>query len=149
MIGRRARRHRGVSLIEADVTGMDGPRPAFPADTDLVVSLNLVSQLGVAPGIDAETRMELRRRHLAETLSLNCTICIIGDVERRETDRRTGKSETTPIDWAMPAELPGPAETGEWPWPVAPHGEAAAGREISTTVRVAIWSPHLRRNDTV
>jgi len=136
----RAGRRRGVSLIEADVTGIDGPRPAFPADTDLIVSLNLVSQLGVAPGIDAAERDKLRRRHMTETLSLGCVACIVGDVERRESRRGADGPDAEAIDWPAPDGLPNPRETREWRWPVAPFGEVAADIDISTTVRAAIWA---------
>ena len=135
-----ARRHRGVSLIDADVTGRNGPRPAFPADTDLIVSLNLVSQLGVAPGIDPAERAALRRSHLTETLSLGSVACVIGDVERRETRRGMGEPEITRMPWSGRADLPDPAEFREWQWSVAPYGEIAADLAVSTTVRAAIWS---------
>ncbi len=135
-----ARRHRGVSLIDADVTGRNGPRPAFPADTDLIVSLNLVLQLGVAPGIDPAERAALRRSHLAETLSLGSVACVIGDVERRETRRGMGEPEIIRMPWSGGADLPDPAEFREWQWSVAPYGEIAADLAVSTTVRAAIWS---------
>ncbi len=136
----RARRHRRVSLIEADVTGVDGPRPAFPADTDLIISLNLVSQLGVAPGIDAAERANLRRRHMTETLSLGCVSCIIGDIERRESRRGAGEPDAVTVDWPTPSGLAEPLEIREWRWPVAPFGEVAADIDVSTTVRAAIWA---------
>ncbi|RVU36626.1 hypothetical protein EOI86_15710 [Hwanghaeella grinnelliae] len=136
----RARGHRRLSLIDADVTGRNGPRPAFPADTDLIVSLNLVSQLGVAPGIDPADRAALRQRHLAETLALGSVACVIGDVERRETRRGSGEMEITQTPWSGGPNLPDPAEFREWQWPVAPFGEIAADLDVSTTVRAAIWS---------
>lgn len=136
----RARGHRGLSLIEADVTGVDGPRPAFPADTDLVVSLNLISQLGVAPGIDWDSRPPIRGRHLTEILSLGCKTCVIGDVVRHETRRGDATATAAEIDWQTPPNTPEPLETREWHWPVAPFGELARDRDISTTVRAAIWA---------
>ncbi|WP_425407511.1 hypothetical protein [Hwanghaeella sp.] len=136
----RARQHRGVSLIEADVTGRDGPRPAYPADTDLIVSLNLVSQLGVAPGIDAADREIMRSRHMAETLSLGCVACVIGDIERRELRHGESEPEMVSINWLSPAGRPEPLEIREWRWPVAPFGEIASTLDVSTTVRAAIWA---------
>lgn len=135
----RARRHRGVSLIDADVTGADGPRPAYPADTDLLVSLNLISQLGVAAGIDSAGKARLRARHLTEILSLRCVTCVIGDVERLETTRADTAPTATTIEWPLPEEAPEPAEIRDWRWSVAPYGEIARDLDVSTKVRACIW----------
>ena len=135
----RARNLRGATLIEADVAGLDGPRPAYPADTDLIVSLNLVSQLGVATGIDPAKRAELRGRHVREILSLGCTACVIGDTNRHENRLRESRETTVAIDWPAPdGQREGP-EIREWRWPVAPAGEIQSDLSVTTTVRAAIW----------
>ncbi len=144
----KARGHKRVTLIEADVTGIHGPRPAYPADTDLVISLNLISQLGIAPHADAENRRNMRQRHLAELFTLNkstgCTLCVIGDTERIEMPKGK-KGDTTDakrsiIDWPLPIDAGDPVSDENWTWPVAPLGEVDRRLEIVTAVRAGIWA---------
>lgn len=135
----RARNLRGVTLIEADVAGLDGPRPAYPSDTDLIVSLNLVSQLGVATGIDPSQRTSIRAGHVRDILSLGCTACVIGDTARHENRTDEGHISSVEIDWpAGSGQRQGP-EIREWRWPVAPKGEIGPDLDVATTVRAAIW----------
>ncbi|HEX9466489.1 MAG TPA: hypothetical protein VGB82_28160 [Alphaproteobacteria bacterium] len=144
----QAMRHPNVDLCAADVTGVlaelrrlkpgDGLPPArsfapiHAADVDLVVSLNLLSQLGVLPvewierrlGPGAETKAEafaaaLTRAHLDDLGRCRATVCLIADVEWRHVGPNGEiRERASSIHGVAP---PTPAE--DWIWPIAPAPE--------------------------
>jgi hypothetical protein len=145
----RARRYRNVELRTADVSGVIEPlrawrsgdplptSPSFAAlhepDVDLVVSLNLLSQLGVLPeewlrrrgGAAAAAQAAafgatVTQAHLADLARCRTTVCLISDVEWLRVDPagRIVEHGSSIFDVAPPA----PAD--EWLWSIAPAPEA-------------------------
>ncbi|MDJ0685064.1 MAG: hypothetical protein QNJ84_10205 [Alphaproteobacteria bacterium] len=127
---RRARRKPMVRLVHADVTGRVGPDYTPAAPLDLIVSLNLISQLGVAFGGGESA---LREAHVVWLRQRARQVLIIGDSERRRQDGATGMILTDPL---TPPALAGAPVQAEWVWPVAPAGEIAPDLAVETTVRV-------------
>ena len=138
----RARREGGrVRLAAGDLSGALGPalegrievgRPALAdalSDHDLVVSLNLLSQLPLAPvrlwrraghdeGAVAAGAARIVRGHL-DLLGQAPRALLVADVARRGAPDGVWSDLLHGID-------PGPAEA-EWSWAVAPPGELAEG----------------------
>lgn len=143
-----ARRYANVELQTADVTGTIAtlnrlePGDTLPAtrrlalfddpDVDLVVSLNLLSQLGVLPAQWIERRLgensaptaeafaaSLTRSHLDDLARCAAAVCLITDIEAQYI----GPDGTT-IDRhsSIYDVLPPPSMT-EWIWPIAPAPE--------------------------
>lgn len=143
-----ARRYGNVELWSADVTGTvaalhrlrpGDPLPAARAfaplhapGIDLVVSLNLLSQIGVAPGEWIERRLgpgaggmaqafgaALVRAHLDDLARCDATVCLIADIERQfvgaaglDIERESSIFGITPL-----------AAAEEWLWNIAPAPE--------------------------
>jgi hypothetical protein len=149
LIGRlRARAYKNVELLTADVTGTAEalhrlrPGDALPVpkrfellhahDVDLVVSLNILSQLGVLPvewierqqgphaAAAAQTfARSLTRAHLDDLARCAATVCLIADVEWRHI-RPDG---TVAERGSSIYDVPVPPAAGEWVWPIAPAPE--------------------------
>lgn len=157
---RQMRRHANVERVTADVSGalealragdaFPVPRP-FPrlheADVDLVVSLNLLSQLGVLPedwlrrrGADtakaAELGAALTRAHLADLARCRATVCLISDVEWRRVDPAGEIVERGSSIF----DVPPPPAAEEWLWDIAPAPEADPRLSEQRRVIVA-WNP--------
>lgn len=142
----RARRWPNIDLIAADVTGVAAPLHALAAgaapptprsfaplqapDLDLVVSLNLLSQVGVMPsewlersrGADAAQHYAtlITQAHLDDLARCRAATCLISDVEMWSQspagaihDRRSS---------IFDAAAPRPDE--EWIWAIAPAPES-------------------------
>jgi hypothetical protein len=147
---RRAKRLGNVELLAADVTGtiallyrVDAARPFQPPvprrlaildadDLDLVVSLNLLSQLAVLPIRWLERRLgspadaaiagfaqSLVAAHLADLRSCRAMTCLISDVERL-----TIAADGTVIErHSILAEIEPPTAARSWTWRIAPAPE--------------------------
>lgn len=144
----QARRHANVELVTADLTGvlqaLHEWRPGTPLpapqpipllqrdDVDFIVSLNLLSQLGVLPVEWIERRAgppgpamaeayaaDLTRAHLAELARCRARVCLIADVEwwRQDAEGRIVERASTIY------EVPPPVSSGEWIWAIAPAPE--------------------------
>ena len=144
-----ARRHVNVELVTLDLTGvLDAlhrwqPGEALPPpqpidllrreDIDLVVSLNLLSQLGVLPVEWIEKRAgppgpamaeayaaDLTRAHLADLARCRAQVCLIADVDwwRQRPDGTIVERASTVY------EVPPPAADEEWVWAIAPAPES-------------------------
>ena len=145
----QARRYANVELVTADLTGvLDAlhrwqPGEALPAprsfdllqraDIDFVVSLNLLSQLGVLPVEWIEKRAgppgpamaeayaaDLTRAHLAELARCPAHVCLIADVDwwRQKPDGTIVERASTVY------EVPPPPAVEEWVWAIAPAPES-------------------------
>jgi hypothetical protein len=160
-----ARRYPNVELRSHDITGtvaalhdlkpggaLPVPRPYPPlrgAGVDLVVSLNLLSQLGVLPGEWISRRLgpgvdgaggdtaeafsaALARAHLDDLSRCRATVCLITDVERLYSgpDGTVLEREASVAGVALPP----PAEA--WMWPIAPAPESDP--VVSETRRVVV-----------
>lgn len=161
---RQARRYGNVTLVQHDATNVaetlcrsarqgfaDLPEPA-PAPpecvrrADLVVSLNLLSQLWVMPRAHAlrhlndldEEQLDawcgrIVAAHQAMLQSLDHSVCLIADhtcVERDVTGRIKHTSSTV-------CDLPLPEPDAAWTWNLAPIGEG--DRALSTELLVGAW----------
>lgn len=159
----QARRFPNVRLEAMDVTGcLDAlprwrPGEALPRpqpcplihreDVDFVVSLNLLSQLGVLPGEWIERRAgtagpdaarafsaALTRAHLDDLARCRARVCLIGDVEWwRAMADGTVVERSSSIDG-----IAAPPAIEEWVWPIAPAPEADARLSEFRRVIVAI-----------
>lgn len=145
----RARRYGNVELVSADLTGTlealyrwqvhdPLPEPRTPEvlrrdDVDFVVSLNLLSQLGVLPvewiekraGVPGPAIAEayaatLTRAHLADLASCRARTCLVADVEWWQQ-----KPDGTVVERASTIyEVPPPPASQEWAWAIAPAPES-------------------------
>jgi hypothetical protein len=145
----RARRHANVTLVSRDVTGIIGalrrwqpgqalpiPRPLdiiLEPDVDFIISLNLLSQLGVLPIEWIEKRAgpaghaaahalsaALTRVHLDDLASCRAHVCLIGDVEWWRA-----RADGTVVErWSSIDDIEAPPAIAEWIWPIAPAPEA-------------------------
>lgn len=145
----QARRLANVELVTADLTGalqalhdwrpgerLPPPKPLALLqrdDLDFVVSLNLLSQLGVLPVEWIERRAgppgpamaeayaaELTRAHLADLARSRARVCLIADIEwwRQDPDGRIVERASTIY------EVPAPPAIAEWIWAIAPAPES-------------------------
>lgn len=145
----QARRHANVELITADLSGVLEalhrwqPSETLPPpppltllqrdDLDLVVSLNLLSQLGVLPVEWIEKRAglpgpalaeayaaDLTRAHLGDLARCRARICLIADVEwwRQSPDGTIVERASTIYEVAPPTAVK------EWIWAIAPAPES-------------------------
>ncbi|MBL8690042.1 MAG: hypothetical protein JNL04_13120 [Rhodospirillaceae bacterium] len=137
----QARRFSNVIRITADIGGiLQGvsrgklvrPRP-FPAladpEVDLAISLNVLSQLPVAPVRHLDGKVEdealtqaaqdLVRQHLDDLDRSRATTLLISDVERILLARDGREIERT----SLIADLPEPASDHHWWWNIAPAPE--------------------------
>lgn len=159
---RIAARHRGVTVVVGDLTGMadvmagaPGPRRDPLArwrddpDLDLVISANVLSQLAMAPAAWLERRPgreedlppdlppDLPARivgwHLDDLRALRCPVCLLTDVSYRE--RRRDGTEGADIDLMHGHDLSRPR--ARWDWEVATWGEVA--RDVAHVHRVHAW----------
>ena len=102
----RTRGRNDIRLVTADVTGLHAPEPDLPETVDLVVSLNLISQLGVASGDGKDQRLALRAAHLRRLRECAATVCVIGDLSQTVTDASGGAAQTVSYDWPVPEGFP-------------------------------------------
>lgn len=139
----KLRRIRNVRLISRDLSGfndaLEGKTPeplAFLRQVpylDLVVSANILSQIGVG----ATRRLEgagnpreddipraLIEAHLEGLAGLPCKVALMTDTAYRVTDRQGKVVEEDDLLRGVPA----PQAKRSWTWPVAPYGEL--GRDV-------------------
>ena len=142
-----------VTLLDADLTGIGGklsPGMAVPAppelpalrSVDLVISLNLLSQLAYVPVSQLERRGQteaegdvfagaLVRAHLDWLRRLPGRVCLATDIRRIVLDAKGGIIGE--IDPLYGLALP---EGGtEWDWDIAPIGEMAPDYAVRHRVR--------------
>jgi len=158
---RQMKRHANVRLIEADVTGLvsgladptaianggalpspSPPKGLLPGRADLVVSLNLLSQLPLSPvtaARDAGASDEGALGRWVETIQLSHwdwlneladTRCVITDETQTVRDLDGGVCEETRM--LTLNELPDPTE--QWTWDLAPFGEIDHRTRTEATV---------------
>ncbi|KQQ73822.1 hypothetical protein ASF70_08490 [Rhizobium sp. Leaf321] len=137
-----AGRYRNVRLISRNLSGLDAalagdvPEPlAFLRQVpylDLVVSANILSQIGVGARRQLEKTghaepdaivAKLVNAHLDGISALPCRQILLTDTAYRIVDRQGEVLETTDLL----AGLTPPQAVRAWCWPVAPYGEL--GRE--------------------
>lgn len=140
----RLRNMPGVELAVADLSGVAAPLAAgeplpepgsrFGLDdptVDFVVSLNLVSQLPLAPtdwlrdrllrgeaAADAYAR-RIVAAHFDHLARFSAPVCVVGDRHREYVDRSGQVAETDDALWGHPM----PRHDARWIWDVAPLGE--------------------------
>lgn len=146
---RRTRALANVTRVAADITGVaravheyaGGPLPA-PAgglaegDADLVVSVNVLSQLALLPrdylecrGVPAAESAAFAgavvRHHVDALAGLDGAVCLVTDVERRVEGGEKGGEST---DLLFGVTLPAPER--QWTWDIAPRPEVHPDRDI-------------------
>ncbi|MBW6420867.1 hypothetical protein KX729_05385 [Rhizobium sp. XQZ8] len=145
----KAKRFRNVRLISRDLSGLEDARKGKPPEPlaflrqvpylDLVVSANILSQIGVGAKrrLDEEhnpRRTEildaLVRSHLDGLTSLPCKVALLTDTTYKVTDRSGKVLEEADLLCGVPA----PEAKRRWIWPVAPYGEL--GRDIQAVHEV-------------
>jgi hypothetical protein len=160
-----ARRYGNVVLVRHDATnaaealhrnarqGIGGLPESSPAPpecvrrADLVVSLNLLSQLWVMPrayalrnaGTLDEEQLDawcsrIVAAHLALLRSLDHRVCLVADHTRVRRDGSGAVVDTGSTVYGLP--LPGPDAV--WTWNLAPRGES--DRFTSTELNVGAWN---------
>ena len=134
----RAKRLSNIRLISRDLSGLPDaiagrvPEPlAFLRQVpylDLVVSANILSQIGVgcrrrlAESGNADADALVRRlveAHLDGLSGLPCRAALLTDIAYRVTDRGGTLLEEADLLCGVPA----PTAGRQWQWPVAPFGE--------------------------
>ncbi len=155
-----ARKFPNVTQVCVDISGFipahegDGPSVEMPSGllalgpADLVVSLNLLSQLAVVPRLeagsqgDSETLDVLGRsmvaNHLATLNRVGGEVSLITDIERWEIFPDGRKRSMGDILFGV---NPGPFEE-EWLWAIAPIPEASAEYHVTHRVGVRHWTAH-------
>lgn len=140
-VRRTARAFSNVNLIEADVSEMVDdvnaggvtntvPIPKLPqGDADLVVSLNLITQVGVMlarHGVDGDA---VATAHLAALKALPGRVALIGEVTREWVEDGVVVESDRPL---AHLDLPPPDEI--WSWDLAPAPELDRRRNRRFTV---------------
>ncbi len=134
----KAKRFRNVRLISRDLSGFDDAVAVKVAEPlsflrqvpylDLVVSANILSQIGVGAkrrlGSESEAArsgilQRLIRAHLDGLAALPCKTALLTDTAYRVTDRGGKMLEEADLLCGVPA----PEAKRAWTWPVAPYGE--------------------------
>ncbi|MBP1842276.1 hypothetical protein J2046_000520 [Rhizobium petrolearium] len=133
-----AERFKNIRLISRDLSGFEDAVAGKPVEPlaflrqvpylDLVVSANILSQIGVGakrrlerenrPGKDEIVRA-LIRAHLDGLTALPCRTALLTDTSYRVTDRKEIVREEADLLCGVPA----PTAKRKWTWPVAPYGE--------------------------
>jgi len=156
----RAHLHRNFTLLEADLTGYAGawhdhqsreggdnimPEPPACAplpldDADLVISLNLLSQLPlrfvpVPPGnsADAELMRALQQAHMTALRAHRRPVLLISDFERTEV-----RPNSVDVIRSVPADILSGAADDSWQWHIAPMGEL--DRHTDVSLSVSCWT---------
>lgn len=132
-----------------ELPGVPGPSEMIAQDADLVVSLNILSQLWVVPRayiLQPRPRVSedqlgewcarIVERHYLFLQGLPCTVCLIADHQsvNRDKDGKVFSIRAT----AGTMELPEPAAS--WTWAIAPLGTES--RSHSRELLVGAW--HVR-----
>lgn len=174
-VRRIAKQYGNVQLLQCDVTNvaqnlyenilhgrseLPEPAPLVPeidANTGLVVSLNILSQLWVIPrayalkklrGFDEEQINDWCNRitvsHYAWLISLPCDRCIIADHEfiKRDREGRIVSRSSTLYGLAMPEPH------FSWTWNIAPLGEER--QYLTKELNVGAWlNPPRQPGDSI
>lgn len=152
-------RHPHIELKTCDVTGVttvlakgDLPVPGMPkdvafADADLVVSVNVLSQLPLVPlrvlakshphlddGAIHAFAQGIIRHHLAMLEACRGTVCLVTEVERQFRDGDQLIETEDPL-WGLVPDRMG----DEWIWDIAPRPDASPKYDIRNRVKGMIW----------
>lgn len=139
----KAKRLRNIRLISRDLSGFDDAMAGKVSEPlaflrqvpylDLVVSANILSQIGVGAKRRLDAEHDPRRDEILETLvrghldglaALPCKVALLTDTTYTVTDRGGKILEAADLLCRVPA----PEAKRSWTWPVAPYGEL--GRDI-------------------
>jgi len=134
----KAKRFKNIRLISRDLSGFEDAAAGKPVEPlaflrqvpylDLVVSANILSQIGVGAKRRLERKSDARkseisraliRAHLDGLAALPCKTVLLTDTGYRVTDRKGNVLEEADLLCGVPA----PAAKRAWTWPVAPYGE--------------------------
>lgn len=152
-------RHPRIELTTCDVTGVttalakgELPVPGMPmnvafADADLVVSVNVLSQLPLVPlqalakshpllddGTIHAFAQGIIRHHLAMLETCRGTACLVTEVERQIRNGDQLIEAQDPL-WGVMPDRAG----DEWLWDLAPRPEASPDYDIRNRVKGMVW----------
>lgn len=118
------RRTRGQANVRHDWRDLSAATTADPLgflaaipDLDWVISVNLVSQLGVGAPFGRER--QAIDSHLDDLTRLPCPVTLVTDIDYQTFDRTGARHEHFDLLHGRP--MPAPAQ--RWHWEVAPFGE--------------------------
>ena len=132
----KARAHSNLTLLEAELTGTDGPLPQINAEPDLIISLNVISQLGLR--LSPTARPALRQHHLDWLQQFDATRLLIGD-RRRKTIHFDEAGEQERIEFEGIDPFPTGEPIARWSWDLAPKGEIDRAIAVSTEVEAHVF----------
>ncbi|MFB9950460.1 hypothetical protein ACFFP0_16500 [Rhizobium puerariae] len=134
----KAKGFRNIRLISRDLSGFGDALAGKAAEPlgflrqvpylDLVVSANVLSQIGVGAKRRLERESDTRKDEILRTLirahldglaALPCRTALLTDTAYRVTDRSGNLLEDADLLCGVPA----PEAKRAWTWPVAPYGE--------------------------
>lgn len=128
-VRRSATKYINVRLIAHDLTGGDLPE----SDADLVVSVNLLTQLPFIPrrfaGESEDFSRAIMVHHLEQLAAANATTCLVTEVEHLVYAGDQLIEKTDPLYGISLGE-----PDREWVWDIAPHPELH--RQYDTRYRV-------------
>lgn len=152
-------RNPNIERVTFDVTGTLAtlakgtvPTPGLPdglalGDADLVVSVNVLSQLPlvplaylrkIRPDLDAAAidgfAEALIRNHVALLETCPGTVCLVTDVERQLRDADRLIETEDPLRGVLPAR-----DGEEWLWEIAPRYEVSPDYAILNRVKGMVW----------
>lgn len=156
------RQYPNASFVERDATGVaealyrghgaalralpEVPKPEPPGNADLVVSLNILSQLWVVPRAYVGGNMRqlapeeadewcaaIVASQYAFLRSLPCAVCLVADVEAIKRD--STYAVVSKLSTVYGLELPRPEQ--QWTWNIAPPGRTNAHH--SKELAVGAW----------
>lgn len=141
----RARTLRNLRLISRDLSGLEDLLAGCETEPlgflrqvpylDLVVSANILSQIGVGAtrrleaekiGDATEVVSKLIAAHLDGLAGLPCTVALLTDTRYRVSDRSGAVLEDTDL---LHGITPPPA-AAQWSWPVAPFDEESRDYQV-------------------
>jgi hypothetical protein len=166
-VRQQAAAYPGVRLIEQDISGLARPLlamnrrstelpepraviPQLNAETDLVISANMLSQLCIVPLNYAVERFsfsddayiewcqQIIHSHIDSLLGSGARVCLITDLVHVETDRR-GR-EIRREDMLFGVSLPDAAWL--WDWELAPLGEVSRNYGVTAVVSGFVNFPY-------
>jgi hypothetical protein len=166
-VRRQIKGYKNVSFVEHDVTkiaerlfinrqqGIDELPKAFPEppevykNAELVISLNILSQLWVVPRTFVSTQRpalphdqveewcrQIVESHYTSLRSLSCDVCLVADHEFIKRDH--AGSIISKASTLYDLVLPEPDES--WTWNIAPAGKDS--RSSSKELNVGAWHMH-------
>ena len=141
---------QSLTKIEAGIPEVAAPdRFLDDASIDLVLSVNVLSQLAIIPNVylnrhfgaderrDVAVGQALVQRHVDYLQQFTCEVLLVTDVERIIEDR--AGFEVARMSAVFDVSLP--SADDEWDWSIAPYGEIDHLHQVRHRIRACRWGP--------